>query len=637
MKKRNYFLYFRILIFILILSGFYTKPSLAQEEKIGDIADGSRSSSVHVIDIYDAEGSLIRPGDQPIMPFSTKESCDKCHDYKMVQSGFHFNASDPDVISGRPGHPWILVDYLTATQLPLSHRNWEGTFSPEQVGLSPWYFVQQFGRQMPGGSIGEDDSTDVPDLFMRWMISGKLEINCLSCHDAEASHDQTEFARNTRNQNFRWAAAATSGFATVRGSAKSMPDNYDIYLGVAPDDARSIPPSVSYDLSRFNPQGKVFMDVGRKIPNERCYFCHSSKTSFTEKWHTDEDVHIAAGLSCVDCHRNGLDHSMIRGYEGESNLAGKEIVESSTCKGCHLGDESNSQPSHGRFGAPKPEHIGLPVVHFDKLACTACHSGPYPNKETKLVKTSMAHGLGVHGILKSDEVLPFIETPVFAKGESGKIEPHNLIWPSYWATMEEDSIQPLHPKEVQQIILSLIAADTLTDSTNYALVNSGKWPNLTTDLLTDVLDTLATLKSTEAAPLFVNGGKIYQLNSEGILTSVKHDAAKPYSWAIGHNVRPAAQALGANDCSDCHSLSSPFHFGKVSIQTPLDFVDKQTVSMSAFNKLGSIFPGLFSFTFFFRPWLKVLMFLSCLIITIVLLIYLFKGVDRILKTLGGGI
>jgi len=56
---------------------FYTKPLLAQEEKIGDIADGSRSSSVHVIDLYDAEGSLIRPGDQPIMPFSTKESCDK--------------------------------------------------------------------------------------------------------------------------------------------------------------------------------------------------------------------------------------------------------------------------------------------------------------------------------------------------------------------------------------------------------------------------------------------------------------------------------------------------------------------------------------------------------------------------------
>ena len=78
-------------------------------------------------------------------------------------------------------------------------------------------------------------------------------------------------------------------------------------------------------------------------------------------------------------------------------------------------------------------------------------------------------------------------------------------------------------------------------------------------------------------------------------------------------------------------------FGKIDIQTPLDFVNTKTASMSNFNKLGSVFPGLFSLTFLFRPWLKILMFLSCLIITIVLLIYLFKGVDRILKYLGGGI
>ena len=117
------------------------------------------------------------------------------------------------------------------------------------------------------------------------------------------------------------------------------------------------------------------------------------------------------------------------------------------------------------------------------------------------------------------------------------------------------------------------------------------------------------------------------------ISSKKHEAAKPYTWAIGHNVRPAAQGLGATGCSDCHSLNSAFHFGKVGIQTPLDFISKKTASMSTFNKLGSIFPGLFSFTFFFRPWLKVLMFMSCLVIVIVLLIYLFKGVDQILKTL----
>ncbi len=633
MNKRILIQTVQTTIFFLILNAIFAWQSQAQEELLGDIRDGSRSSSVHVIDLYDAEGSLIRPGDQPIMPFSTKETCAKCHDYTKISSGWHFNTADPNINPGRPGHPWILVDYLTATQLPLSHRRWEGTFNPEEVGLTPWYFVQEFGRHLPGGGIGEDDSTDVADVFVRWMISGKLDINCLSCHDAESSHDQAEYARNTRNQNFRWAASATAGFATVRGSAKSMPDNYDIYLGVAPDDARSIPPSVSSDQSRFNPQGKVFTDVAHKIPNERCYFCHSTKTSSSGKWHSDEDVHLAAGLSCVDCHQNGLDHSIIRGYEGESNFLDNPIVKSSTCEGCHLGDESTSQPSHGRFGAPRPEHIGLPIVHFEKLACTACHSGPYPAKKTKLVKTSMAHALGAQGILKSDEVLPYIVSPVFVKGEGGKIEPHNLIFPSYWAKMEADSIKPINPKKIQPIILSLIAADTTTDSTNYALISSGKWADFTTELLTQALDSLSSLDSTGAIPVFISGGKLYRLTKDGKLKSQQHKAAEPYSWAIAHDVRPAAQSLGANGCSDCHALNSPIHFGKVGIQTPLDFVDKSTVSMSKFNKLGRVFPGLFAFTFFFRPWLKVLMFLSCLVIMVVLLIYVFKGVDRILKTL----
>jgi hypothetical protein len=150
-----------------------------------------------VIDLYDAEGSLIRPGDQPMMPFSTKQTCSKCHDYSTISSGWHFNAADQNTDPGRPGQPWILVDYLTATQLPLSHRQWEGTFNPEKVGLTPWYFIQEFGRHSPGGGVGENDSTDVPDVFVRWMISGKLEINCLSCHDAESSHDQAEYAGNT--------------------------------------------------------------------------------------------------------------------------------------------------------------------------------------------------------------------------------------------------------------------------------------------------------------------------------------------------------------------------------------------------------------------------------------------------------
>ena len=120
-----------------------------------------------------------------------------------------------------------------------------------------------------------------------------------------------------------------------------------------------------------------------------------------EKWQGDEDVHLAAGLTCVDCHREGLEHNTIRGYEGEVNA--NEMAAKTSCKGCHLGDENGSRPEGGRLGAPVPMHKGIPTVHFERLACTACHSGPWPDDTTYRVKTSQAHGLGTRTVNKSPE------------------------------------------------------------------------------------------------------------------------------------------------------------------------------------------------------------------------------------------
>ncbi|MDL1879403.1 hypothetical protein FBQ85_30195, partial [Cytophagia bacterium CHB2] len=206
-----------------------------------------------------------------MLPFSTKVTCGKCHNYAKVSTGWHFNAADSNVAHGRRGHPWILIDQKTGTQLPLSSRDWPGTFKPEQVGLDPWNFAQTFGRHLPGGGWGEKSERDSPELFWRREISGEFEINCLSCHDAEAGHDQAEYANQMRRQNFRWAAAATSGFASVRGAAKDVPDNYDIYSGLPLNDPKLTSPSITYNLSRFNAQGKVLFDIKRRIPNERCY------------------------------------------------------------------------------------------------------------------------------------------------------------------------------------------------------------------------------------------------------------------------------------------------------------------------------------------------------------------------------
>ena len=49
-----------------------------------------------------------------------------------------------------------------------------------------------------------------------------------------------------------------------------------------------------------------------------------------------------------------------------------------TCEGCHA--EGNA------MGAPHPDHEGIPPVHFAKMTCTACHSGPLPETEHAAVQ-----------------------------------------------------------------------------------------------------------------------------------------------------------------------------------------------------------------------------------------------------------
>lgn len=616
---------------VVMATGIFVFQSHAQEPKLGDVSDGNRSVPVHLIDLYDEEGSVIKQDDEPLMPFSPKQTCLPCHDYHKISSGWHFNAANPDVPPGRRGQSWIFVDQQTATQIPLSYRHWPGTYRPEQVGLTPFEFVQAFGRHMPGGGVGGEENFESTEFLFRWMVSGKLEINCLSCHDAEAAHDHAEYATQIARQNFRWAAAAASGIAWVRGSAKDMPDNYDIYFGSLLDNPNMMPPTISYDKTRFNAKGKVFFDIVRKVPNQRCYFCHSTKyldEANTERWEVDEDVHLVAGMVCVDCHREGLDHATVRAYDGEPLVLENPSVATLTCKRCHLGDEAQSIPRGrgGRFGAPQPEHAGIPPVHFERLTCTTCHSGPWPTKKAYRIKTSRAHGLGTHGVNRSGGALPHILSPVFVKQGDGKIAPHKLFWPAFWGRLTGKKVSPIALENVRSIAASIIQKDTL---------RTGDWPTVTGEQIAKVLRLLTAQESTEGLPVYTSGGKLFRLDDTGKLYEQEHPVAQPYSWAFAHDVRPAAQSLGVRGCSDCHATDASFYFSEIDVDSPLASEPNSIKRMVDFQGLNAFYARAFAMSFFFRPWLKAIICVSCVILTAVLMLYGFKGLDRILKALAG--
>lgn len=629
---------------LLCLSATLSVAAEVGEKLLGDESDGSRAGSHHLIYLYPEneegkKGSKITPDDKPFLPFSTRWTCGDCHSYNTVSKGWHFNAIDANVPPGRPAQPWILIDGATGTQVPVSYRSWPGTYRPEQVGLTARRFTKLFGRHMPGGGAGEIASKD-PDEIGREYISGKLEINCLACHNGHPGQDQGSvegYAVQVSRENFRWAAAASTELATVRGSAEYMPDTYDPFMPAPLESKKLTPPTITYRGNIFEQENKVFFNIVRKVPAERCYFCHSNSylvKKETEKWTSEEDVHLTAGLTCVDCHRNGIDHNITRGYEGEDSTSTNPLAATSSCQGCHLGEKPSSIPAAGRLGAPVPKHPGIPPVHFDKLTCTACHSGPWPAQNTYLTKTSRAHRLGTINVNKSPEMLPHIIAPVFAKQLDGKIAPHKLLWPAFWGVMKNlpdkntagQNVTPLNIELVRQT-----AGEVLAEEKRPA---SGDWPALTAEHITKALKSLSSDKSLEGKVVYIAGGKLYFLDDGGKLCQKEgNPAAQPYLWPIAHDVRPAAQALGVRYCTDCHATDAPLFFGAVAIDSPLASQRGSFKKMFEFQDINPRYAWAFAFSFVFRPWLKVIALGSAAIIAAVLLLYALKALASVVKAL----
>lgn len=475
--------------------------------------DGSRTKAVHRIPLLDENGAKILPGDGFRMPFSAKKTCGDCHDFSSIALGWHFNSHDPDVAPGRPGEPWVLVDKVTGTQLPLSYRAWPGAWNPEKIGLTHWQFTQLFSRHMPGGDVGAIED-DPPDPESRWEVSGYLEMNCLGCHNASPDQNQSDWVIQCARENFRWAATGAAGLGIVEGQASLVPSWWDVTRGFNPDSVTQSPPSVKYSRALFDANDRVFFDLAREGTANRCLFCHSADVSKMDIEERFDDVHVAAGLSCTACHRNGLTHQMLRGDESSAAAAGG-LARALTCRGCHYGDGSGeSETGHGGlYGAPKPLHRGLPEVHIEKIACTSCHAGPWPGETAAKVRTSRANRLGVHGKAEWATAMPQIVEPVIMKDDDGKLAPHRMFWPAFWARVENGTATPLLPETV------VAAAGKVLDPEK------------------QVVDVLTALQPRDeenagAIPVFVSGGKVYRSLTAERLTTVETEAGEGSYWAL---------------------------------------------------------------------------------------------------------
>ena len=455
--------------------------------------DGGRVLPVHRLTLNDEFGDLIVPEAQNVLPVSTRQTCGQCHDYDTIAGGWHFNMSKTNAVCGRPAQPWFLIDPVSGSQIPMGLRDWPGLYKPSDIGMSNWQWTHAFGRNMPGG-----DAADPVDIYAeggphaRWDVSGSMEINCFACHSTDKAYDHSEWARLVTRQNFRWAATGALGLGEVRGMGERVGDYWGIMRGLNKDDSiYAVPPHVVYDKSKFDVKNRTILELG-KPRNENCLNCHSTTQVGMHSKDIDGDVHLRAGMTCTDCHANGLDHGIARGYLGDNTGKMDKTRATASCAGCHLGGKGAET---GRFGAPMPKHVGIPVTHFDKLSCTTCHSGVTEKGELAQVRTSRANRMGIYGRARWVTPQPFIMEPVFVRNAEGKIEPRRMVWPSYWATRNGDKLTPITPEKVMEI-----AKQELT----------------VREQVGAVLEALATDPNIPGIPVFVSNGKAYKKNIDAV-------------------------------------------------------------------------------------------------------------------------
>ena len=590
----------------------------------------NQSGYVHWIDLYDSSNTKINPTAANPKPYSPLHTCGRCHDFETIAHGWHFNAIDPTVAPGRRGQPWVWSDGRTGTHLPLSYRDWSGTFRPQSLGISQWEMTAHFGGYLPGGGPGDfakrsnvdskkkaDEKTEedkdlgtaeLPTINEfatdRSAITGSLPVDCMLCHrDSGSDYSPFVWTEQVEQENFAYAPSVASGIASIEGNLKRLKDDFDPKAEGASEKL----PKLTYDIDRFRSDGKIFFDVVRKPSNDACYYCHTNVDSSAvtgERWLHDDDIHIRAGIACADCHRNGLDHHTVRGFEGESHAGGTKIA-SLSCQGCHVGSETQTASAYeaaGRLGAPTPAHHGIPPLHFDKISCTACHSGPSPSETVSRELNSILHRLGEHERRTGQElpavvgplVMPLAEPGEEPQASRSKYTPQRLMWPSYWGTLKDAKITPLHPEESYELLRkslkvrrdftaelaevklplskrtellgperSKLKPDELAagDLTKLAAAEAEAREQQIQQRIGDALLEIGK-KYPEATPVYITGGTGFSRDADGKVSELEKDqlgdAGSFYSWPIAHNVRPATMSWGAKGCTECHREQSPW-------------------------------------------------------------------------------
>lgn len=566
--------------------------------------------------LRDEDGNIIDPiGDSNAgRPYSPRQTCGRCHDYQKITKGYHFTqgrgekptadqakrcgwARTPGNYGGTWCSPAPLYRYLSAKNNSSSNEMDMTSFSFIKSGCGgchpgggPVEFDREgkrYDRWMSdpesGFSPGADNDFDGDYYRARWSETGVLEADCLLCHLPE--YDFSQRKKQLSALNFRWAPAAAAGFASVSGSVKD-----------------GDPPKVVYDKQKFNPDGTISPHIVHEPRNQTCLACHA-KPGWKKRganFRNRTDVHLRAGLKCVDCHPAGSSATdpRIGGHEehhiGKGDDPGGHVRDDldNTCRSCA------DCHSSGYLGAPIAKHRWLPPLHLEKIACQTCHIPQRAVKSAQVVASDVFNpgakiptaGKHLWTFYGPDmeywnyygdlEMMGYDDKPTdpfrpILVRYKGLIYPASRIH-NTWPAIEEEGKPGLMQPQMSSVYGMWSAHHA--DPTEYPALaeivddNGDGVPeiNRTVEIAAIIHSVDAMLRDIEypmegKRVVWVMNDRVYRSGTDYRPLDKHPWEASPYAnvHTYSHDVYPARSALGARGCADCHHPDADFFFASV--------------------------------------------------------------------------
>ncbi len=589
------------------------------------------------------QGDRITARLNSIDPYSPKKTCGVCHNYAVITSGYHFQQGFDVMKDGYDARkPWILSPGMFGNWLPtaaaaslapkaensalrmdLSTYDWIGAGkhspkhkvkSPSCGSCHPGGGPLEYGRDSRGrannnqthiqaeaaGSTARDgdySSRFTLDGKSAFRQSGGVEADCLICHLPGYRMDD----RNEQlyRRNYRWAATAGAGLGAVKGAVFTYrnpaagPEDPDFAAGTWNLSKR---PIVTYNWSDrrfFATDGRMKGTLIRKnVQSRNCLQCHAegeAKNTGTA-FDSANDVHIKAGMNCVDCHPlaggtkdRRLAHQIAKG-KSLTNRVRDDLdgVGMRTCQSCHSqGNHRGPREAKNPIDTHAQVFAGA-VFHTYIVSCASCHITEQPLSALTVLDMSTGQEYGYtadrfSGVAwPGDYLLPASKPWAPWQTRSKKYlatVPKHLQW--FGEKRGNGEIRPIPMHQVAR------ASRSIKDLTrlNVTLPDGRKVSRRTVVSDADIRQMLSALGKIGFRNVCYVSDQVYELKGGKLTSSSALSGQRALHYAVEHGVRAVAGQTvygrkGKPDgCMQCHDDASSF-FSKMDIDNLRGFLQK---------------------------------------------------------------